>query len=67
MKTICIVYPTETYLKTQKDFNNNEERTDWLVSTMKRKKTYSPCHAYDDYVVEKVIPNGELEYWIIGS
>jgi hypothetical protein len=67
MKIICIDYPTETYFKTKKDFNNNEERTDWLVSTMKRKKTYSPCHTYDDYVVEKVIPNGELEYWIIGS
>jgi len=67
MKIIQIDYPTNTYFKTKKEFANNDERTEWLVATMKRKKTYSPFHYYDDYVVEKVIPNGELEYWIIGS
>lgn len=67
MKTIQIDYPTNAYFMTKKEFANNDERTDWLISTMKRKKTYSPCHHYDDYVVEKVIPNGELEIWIIGS
>lgn len=68
MKRILIDYPDIISFKTNKEFKNNDERTNWLVSAMTRKKIHSPNHAYTDYVVEFVENIDEnTEYWGIGS
>jgi hypothetical protein len=68
MTTIFIDYPTEFSWKTKKTFSNNAERTEYVRQVLKRKKVESPCHDYDDYVVEftkSIKP--KYEYWILGS
>ena len=69
-KTIFIDYPTMFHFNTDKDFSNNQERTEYLHEVLKNNKVNSPCHAYTDYVVEAIEPigkKGEREYWAIGS
>lgn len=71
--TIC-VYPQTFTFKTKKELPPFEYgckvRTKLVQSSMKRKKIPSPCHGYDEYVVEQIatcefIPNEE--YWYLGS
>lgn len=44
-----------------------EVRNDLLLKHMKRLKVNSPCHAYEDYVVEVVTPTLDGEIWQLGS
>jgi hypothetical protein len=69
MTTIYIDYPTEFVFRTRKTFTNDDERTDYLHTVLRRNKVSSPSHNYTDYVVEGVIVNesNETEQWIIGS
>ena len=68
MKKIIIDYPVLTEFKTYKKFKDDDERTEWLVSTLSKKKIHSPCHDYTDYVVELVEKiDNQTEYWVIGS
>jgi hypothetical protein len=67
--TICIDYPTELCFKTKFEFNNNEERTNFLIKKLRNKKVDSPCHNYEDYVVEytEKIRGEGYEYWAVAS
>jgi hypothetical protein len=68
MREIFIDYPTNFSFKTRKTFTNNDERTNYLHQVLRRNKVDSPCHGYDEYVVEEIEPIGDTrEYWVIGS
>jgi hypothetical protein len=75
MKTITICeYPQTFTFKTKKvlpPFTYGcEIRTKLAEQAMKRHKIDSPCHGYNEYVVEdiKVVPFlPNQEYWYLGS
>jgi len=68
MKTIFIDYPTNFSFKTKKTFTTNEERTQHLQQVLRRNKVESPCHGYNEYVVEDITwVFAQSEYWIVGS
>ena len=68
MTTIFIDYPTEFVFRTKKTFTNDDERTDYLHTVLRRNKVKSPSHNYTDYVVEDVFMHGaNVQEWIIGS
>ena len=71
--TIC-EYPQTFTFKTKKvlpPFTYGcKIRTMLAEQAMKRHKIYSPCHGYNEYVVEIVITAGlppNEEYWYLGS
>jgi hypothetical protein len=70
MKIIFIDYPTNFSFSTNRTFNNNDERTEYLHQVLSLHQVNSPSHDYSDYVVEYVEPIGkvnEREFWLIGS
>lgn len=67
MKTIFIDYPQEMTFRTKKNFQNLDDRTEYLRKVLKRKE-YNSFHHPDDFVVELVENKNEyFEVWIIGS
>jgi hypothetical protein len=68
MREIFIDYPTNFSFKTRKTFTSNEERTKYLHQVLRKNKVESPCHGYNEYVVEDITwVFAESEFWIIGS
>jgi hypothetical protein len=54
--------------RTRKTFTNNDERTKYLHYVLRKNKVDSPCHGYNEYVVEGITwVFDKSEYWIIGS
>ena len=68
MKTIFIDYPTNFSFSTNRTFNNDDERTEYLHQVLSLHQVDSPCHGYDEYAVEGIELIGNTrEYWLIGS
>jgi hypothetical protein len=68
MTTVFIDYPTQFSFRTKKQFANDMERTTYLHSVLKRNNVPSPCHGYNEYVVEFIETISEgYEFWFIGS
>lgn len=75
MTTIYIDYPKQMVFRTKRQFNNDQERTEYLHDVLKRKvkewRIYS-FHHWSDFVVELVEnrttdTGHEFQYWVIGS
>lgn len=64
-------YPATFYFDVRKDLPEFEDfcpvRQEILLRQLKRHHIDSPCHSYDEYVVEMVEPILGGEIWIIGS
>ncbi len=72
MKLICIYdYPTTFSFHVRKDLPDFQEhceiRQEILLRQLRKQKVDSPCHSYNEYVVEMVEPFLHGEIWIIGS
>lgn len=64
-------YPATFYFDVRKDLPEFNEfcpvRQKILLRQLKRQNIDSPCHSYNDYVIEMVEPYYNGEIWIIGS
>jgi len=71
-KQILILdYPTNMTFQVRKDLPEFDEycevRQEILLRQFKRQNIDSPCHGYNEYVIEAVVPMKDSEIWIIGS
>jgi hypothetical protein len=64
-------YPATFFFDVRKElpeFNDScDVRQEILLRQLKRQNIDSPCHSYNEYVVEMVEPILGGEIWIIGS
>lgn len=72
MKTIQINhYPATFSFKVRKDLPefqfNCPVRNKILLYQLKKQRIDSPCHSYEDYGVDIVIPTETGEIWELGS
>ncbi len=51
----------------RKNYKAEEIRKRLLFRYLNKLKIYSPCHAYGDYVVERVTETPDGEIWQLGS
>ena len=72
MKQVIVVeYPDTFSFKTDVEFPKFKYgckiRTILLHLELLKNKIHSPCHYYDDYIVESIEIKNDIEYWYIGS
>jgi hypothetical protein len=64
-------YPATFFFDVRKDLPEFDEqcevRDEILLRQLRRQNIDSPCHSYNEYVVEMVEPILGGEIWIIGS
>lgn len=58
---------TDEEYEARPQYQAEQIRRKLLLRHMKRLKVYSPCHAYEDYVVEEVTETEDGEIWELGS
>lgn len=58
---------TEEQYINRKNYKAEQVRNRLLIKNMKKLRINSPCHVYEDYIVETVIKTENGEIWHLGS